>query len=199
RPWVDCYKVDLKAMSDRSYRKLGGVLGRVLDTVRMAFEMGFWLEVVTLVVPGFNDSKEELRAASRFLASVSPDIPWHVTAFHRDYKMTGPENSSAATLLRAARIGQEEGLHFVYAGNLPGMVGQYENTCCPCCNALLVERYGYEILSCRLTDQGACPQCGAAIPGIWWGKQGVARNLPVRASAEASQGDTSLASRAGLL
>ncbi|MFQ5895378.1 MAG: radical SAM protein, partial [Nitrospinota bacterium] len=90
RPWVDGYKIDLKAMSQRGYRRLGGVLDRVLETIKMTVEMGFWVEVVTLVVPGFNDSPDELREAARFLVSVSRDVPWHVTAFHKDYKMTDP-------------------------------------------------------------------------------------------------------------
>ena len=178
RPWTDGYKVDLKSMDDRSYRKLGGVLERVLDTIKMVYEKGFWLEVVTLVVPGFNDSEGELRATARFLASLSPDIPWHVTAFHKDYKMTDPENTGPGTLLKAARIGEEEGLRYVYAGNLPGMVGQYENTSCPHCKALLIERFGYQILQYRLTSEGACPSCHIAIPGIWWGEGGPWYNPP---------------------
>jgi pyruvate formate lyase activating enzyme len=121
RPWVDCYKIDLKSMSQKNYRYLGGRLENVLESIKMVREMGFWIEVVTLVVPGWNDSDEELRESARFLVSVSPDIPWHVTAFHKDYKMTDPDNTSAATLLRAAAIGREEGVHFVYAG-LPGRV-----------------------------------------------------------------------------
>ena len=105
RPWLDCYKIDLKSMSARNYRGLGGELENVLETVRMAHVMGFWVEVVTLLVPGFNDSDDEVREAARFLVSVSPDVPWHVTAFHRDYKMTDPENTGVGSLLRAAYIG----------------------------------------------------------------------------------------------
>jgi len=167
RPWVDCYKIDLKSMSQKSYQKLGGRLENVLDTIGMVSQMGFWTEVVTLVVPGWNDSDEELREAARFLASVSSDIPWHVTAFHKEYRMTGPDNTSAATLLRAAAIGREEGLHFVYAGNLPGRAGPYENTYCPQCGILLVERYGYHIAQYTLEPGGRCPSCSALIPGVW--------------------------------
>src|SRR5512136_1410657 len=90
RPWVSLYKVDLKGFRDRPYRELGATLERVTWTIRALHEKGFWVEVVTLVVPGFNDSDEELGDIARFLVSVCPDIPWHVTAFHRDYKMTGP-------------------------------------------------------------------------------------------------------------
>lgn len=108
KPWVDLYKVDLKSFQDRNYRKLGGVLTNVLDTIERLHAMGFWLEIVTLVIPGFNDSNEELRDMAQFLAKVSPDIPWHVTAFHQDYKMTAPDNTSAATLLRAAELGKQK-------------------------------------------------------------------------------------------
>jgi pyruvate formate lyase activating enzyme len=167
RPWVDLYKVDLKSFQDRNYRKLGGVLHNVLDTIQRLHAMGIWLEIVTLIIPGFNDSAEELRDIARFLSKVSPSIPWHVTAFHQDYKMTGPDNTSAETLLRAAEIGKEEGLDFVYAGNLPAHVGSWENTYCPGCNALLVERTGYRIRKMRVTPQGACPSCSRAIPGVW--------------------------------
>jgi pyruvate formate lyase activating enzyme len=167
RPHIIGYKVDLKTMQDKHYRKLGGVLDHVLETIRMAREAGLWVEVVTLLVPGFNDSTEELMDAARFLASVSRDIPWHVTAFHPDYKMTDPPPTSAKTLIRAAEIGQEAGLNFVYAGNLPGRTGEYEHTVCPKCGTRLIERYGYIIQSYRLTSAGTCPNCNTPIPGIW--------------------------------
>jgi pyruvate formate lyase activating enzyme len=166
KPWVSLYKVDLKSFRDRHYRELGGTLERVLWTIRALHERGFWVEIVTLLIPGFNDSEEELRDIARFLVSVSPDIPWHVTAFHKDYKMTGPDNTSVATLLRAADIGAAEGLRFVYAGNLPGQVGRWENTYCPGCGELLIERYGFRVLRNRVGD-GHCPKCARAIPGFW--------------------------------
>ncbi len=166
KPWVDFYKVDLKSFQDRNYRKLGGLLNNVLDTIQRLHAMGFWLEIVTLLIPGFNDSSEELREMTRFLVSTSPDIPWHVTAFHQDYRMTEPDDTPAATLLRAAEIGKSEGLHFVYAGNLPGRVGNWENTNCPGCGEVLVERSGYRIRSMRIRN-GACPKCSRQIPGVW--------------------------------
>src|SRR6266704_6341186 len=150
KPWVDLYKVDLKSFQDRNYRKLGGVLDNVLDTIQRLYTMGFWLEIVTLVIPGFNDSNEELRDMAQFLAKISPDIPWHVTAFHQDYKMTDPDNTSIDTLIRAAEIGYGAGLNYVYAGNLPGRVGKYENTFCPGCKAALSERYGFRVLKNRM-------------------------------------------------
>jgi pyruvate formate lyase activating enzyme len=167
KPYVTGYKIDLKSMQDKQYRRLGGVLQHVLDSLERVHEMGFWLEVVTLVIPGFNDSTDELMDAARFIASISPDIPWHVTAFHQDYKMTDPDNTSVRTLIRAAEIGQEAGLRFVYAGNLPGRMGTYENTYCPTCQTCLIERVGYVILAYRLTDTGNCPTCDTQIPGVW--------------------------------
>ncbi len=168
RPHLDLYKVDLKSMRESSYRVLGGKLQTVLDTIRWTWERGFWVEVVTLVVPGFNDSDAELRDAAQYLASVSPFLPWHVTAFHSDYRMTETPNTPPEALLRAARIGQEAGLRYVYAGNLPGQVGRYENTYCHGCGALLVERYGFTVISNRLANTGGtCPDCGTQIPGRW--------------------------------
>src|SRR5208282_2594347 len=167
RPWVDLYKVDLKSFEDRHYRQLGGRMQPILETIRRLHEMGFWVEIVTLIVPGFNDSNDELNRMAEFLAGVSPDIPWHITAFHKDYKMTEPENTSSQTLERAAKIGKGAGLRFVYAGNLPGRTGGLENTYCPNCHELLVERVGFHVLDYRLTATGSCPACGTAIPGRW--------------------------------
>ena len=167
RPWTDCYKVDLKSMSDRNYRQLGGVVDNILETVKMVHERGFWEEIVTLVIPGFNDSDDELRRAADFIASVSPDIPWHVTAFHQDYKMTEYANTTAEDLIRACEIGRAAGLRYIYAGNLPGKVGRWENTYCPSCDELLIERYGYLIRQMKVTPTGNCPNCKGAIPGIW--------------------------------
>ena len=167
RPYLTGMKIDLKSMQDKNYRQLGGVLKNVLDTIKRVKELGLWLEVVTLIVPGFNDSNSELWESARFLASVSPDIPWHVTAFHSDYKMSDTDNTPAHTLLRAAEIGREAGLHYIYAGNLPGRVDEYETTFCPKCNTALVKRTGYSIHQVSITPQGTCPQCGTAIAGIW--------------------------------
>jgi len=179
RPWVDLYKVDLKSFDDRHYRQLGGRLQPILDTIRTLYEMGLWVEIVTLLIPGFNDSEDELRRLTEFVASVSPDIPWHVSAFHKDYKMTDPENTQPRDLAQAAVIGRAAGLRFIYAGNLPGQVGDLENTQCPHCHALLIERFGYHILDYRLTSQGACPQCGTVIPGRWAEKfEGQIAHLP---------------------
>jgi len=169
RPHLDGLKVDLKTMQDEQYRALGGRLQPVLDTIRRAHELGLWVEVVTLVIPGFNDSERELWEAGRFLASVSPDIPWHVTAFHPDYRMNDRDGTPAETLQKAADIGQEAGLHHVYAGNLPGRVGSLEDTFCPKCQMRLIQRRGYWLGEYHLTEQGNCPRCGTHIAGVWKG------------------------------
>lgn len=167
RPVTDGYKVDLKSMRDKSYRQLGGVLQVVLDAIPMLLEMGFWVEVVTLLVPGFNDSEEEVRQAAKYLAGVSLDIPWHVTAFHKNYKMTDPDNTPASTLLKAVEMGYEAGLRYVYAGNIPGRTAPYEDTRCHGCGATLISRIGFRVQQNRIGPDGLCPECSTAIPGIW--------------------------------
>ncbi len=167
KPYLSGYKIDLKSMQEKNYRELGGKLQNVLDTIKMAHELGFWVEVVTLVIPDYNDSNEELWETARFITSVSPDIPWHVTAFHPDYRMTDRPPTPVDTLIRAAEIGQESGLHYVYAGNLPGRVKSLEDTYCPVCNTRLISRVGYMIRDYQITANGTCPKCGAKLPGVW--------------------------------
>jgi pyruvate formate lyase activating enzyme len=167
RPWVDLYKVDLKSFDDRHYRELGGRLAPILDTIRRLQAMGFWLEIVTLLIPGFNDSRDEIARLTSFVAGVSPDIPWHVTAFHGDYKMRDPANTSAEMLMEAADIGRASGLRHVYAGNLPGAVGSLEDTQCASCGETLVARFGYFVRRYAVTPDGRCPRCHAAVPGRW--------------------------------
>lgn len=167
RPWIDLYKIDLKSFDDRHYRQLGGRIQPILDTIRRTYEMGFWVEIVTLLIKGFNDSDDELNRLAEFIAGVSPDIPWHVTAFHKDYKMTDPADTTPEMLRQAVDIGKAAGLRFVYAGNMPGRVGNLENTYCPDCGELLIERYGYHISKYAVTPEGRCPSCGASIPGRW--------------------------------
>lgn len=179
-PVLDACKVDLKAFSAATYRTLGGSLDAVCATIAALVAAGIWCEVVTLVVPGLNDSDEELRAIASFLTGVSPDLPWHVTSFHPDYRMTGPPPTSAATLVRAARIGRDAGLRFVYAGNLPGGTGDLEDTRCPRCGATLITRHGFLVTTNRLAGADRCPDCGATIPGRW------ATGLPSRAPAHAA-------------
>jgi pyruvate formate lyase activating enzyme len=170
RPHLDLYKVDLKSFDDRHYHELGGRIAPILDSIRRIHAMGLWLEIVTLLIPGFNDSADELRRLTDFLAGIALDIPWHVTAFHADYKMTDQRDTSIEDLLRAAEIGREAGLHYIYAGNLPGMVGRWEDTRCPQCSETLISRYGYHIEDYRLNAEGRCPGCAHQIPGRWSAK-----------------------------
>ncbi|HSW38979.1 MAG TPA: AmmeMemoRadiSam system radical SAM enzyme [Acidobacteriota bacterium] len=166
-PWIDAYKVDLKSFNDDNYRALGGRLSPVLETIRGLRDMKVWVEIVTLLVPGFNDSPKELSELTAFIAGISTDIPWHVTAFHGNYKRTGSVNTAAGDLLRAVEIGKRNGLRFVYAGNLAGRLQNLENTYCPGCGRLLVERYGFAILRNNLSETSRCPSCKRDIPGIW--------------------------------
>ena len=169
RPWLDLYKVDLKSFDDRHYHELGGRIAPILDSIRRIHQMGLWLEIVTLLIPGFNDSADELQRLTEFIAGISPDIPWHVTAFHGDYKMQNDvaRDTNAEDLLRAVAIGQHSGLRYIYAGNLPGMVGDWEDTRCPQCSETLIKRSGYLIEDYSLTAEGRCPECATEIPGRW--------------------------------
>ncbi len=165
RPVTDLFKIDLKGFRDATYRRLGCPLQNVLDGITGVFERGFWLEVVTLVVPGLNDSDAELRDCARFLAGLSPDIPWHVTAFHPDYKLTDRGRTPAETLARARAIGLEAGLRYVYAGNLPGALEGAEDTHCAACGALLIARRGFRAETPGLDPEGRCRACTHPLPG----------------------------------
>ncbi len=168
RPWVDLYKVDLKTFNDRTYRKnMGGTLAPVLETIERLKAMGFWLEIVTLIVPGLNDSEQELGEMAKFIASISKDIPWHVTAFHPDYKMADRLWTDPQKLNVSYQIGKAAGLRYVYSGNRPGEVGPTENTDCPSCGELLIERVGFQVIQNNLGPRGLCPKCSTAIPGVW--------------------------------
>jgi pyruvate formate lyase activating enzyme len=166
RPHLDLYKVDLKSFRAETYRRLGGTLDTVLETIRSLHRMGVWLEVVTLIVPGLNDSDDEVRGIAEFLGSVSPDIPWHVTAFHSDYRMSDTDRTTAGALIRAAGMGRAVGLRFVYAGNLPGMTDGNEDTRCPTCRTVLIRRIGFRVID-SIIEEGQCPECRTAIPGVW--------------------------------
>ena len=166
RPYVDLYKIDLKAFNPKSYRELGGVLENVLDGIRMTHEMGFWVEVVTLIVPGFNDSDDEIKQMADYIAGVSVDIPWHLTAFHPDYQMLEPSRTPAGTLVRAHEIGVAAGLRYVYAGNAAGAVGDREDTHCPNCSATMIRRVGFNVRENRMKGS-CCSACGQEIAGVW--------------------------------
>jgi len=183
QPFMVGYKVDLKTFREENYRRCGGKLANVLDTIKTAYELGYWVEIVTLVVPKFNDDELQLREIAKFIASLSKDIPWHVTAFHPDYKYTDVGPTPLKTLLRAAEIGREEGLNYVYAGNLPGRVGEWENTKCPKCGELLVERVGFSVLRYNITFEGKCPKCGYTVPGLWYTQEDFAAGYSPKTNA----------------
>jgi pyruvate formate lyase activating enzyme len=168
RPHLDLFKVDLKCFNDKTYKKIiGGPLKPVLETIERAKAMGFWVEVVTLVVPGMNDTEEELKAIAGFLASISRDIPWHVTGFYPQYKMEDKPVTGTETLNLAFQTGKAAGLRYVYSGNRPGQVETTENTYCHQCQTLLIERVGFTVTRNLLGTSGKCPQCSTAIPGVW--------------------------------
>ncbi len=166
-PRLAACKIDLKGFDALRYRTLGGSLDHVRTAIREVHRRGIWLEIVTLLVPGFNDDEIELRDAAAFLASVSRDLPWHVTAFHPDYRMTAVPRTTLRPLLRAAEAGVAAGLRYVYVGNIPGHVGPWEDTWCPHCHTRLIARRGWQISDYHLTPDGRCPKCHAAIPGVW--------------------------------
>jgi pyruvate formate lyase activating enzyme len=157
---IDAANVDLKAFRDATYRKVCGArLQPVLDAIQMMHAAGIWVEVTTLVVPGQNDSISELRDIAHFIAGVSPDMPWHISRCHPDYKMLHVDATPRETLLRAAEIGKDEGLRYVYVGNMPG--AGHEDTHCPSCDHTVIRRLGYSV---RNELKGVqCPQCGAKL------------------------------------
>ena len=164
-PVLDAANVDLKSFNDDFYRKICGArLQPVLETIKRMHEQGIWLEVTTLIIPGHNDSDEELEAIGRFLSGISPDIPWHVSAFYPTYLLTSAPPTPAATLRRARKIGQAAGLRYVYTGNIPGDDG--ENTYCPNCGKIIIERTGYRVGAVNIRD-GNCAFCSTPVAGVW--------------------------------
>jgi pyruvate formate lyase activating enzyme len=163
QPFLHAANIDLKSFRDSYYRKnCKARLGPVLDSVQYMKKKGIWIEITTLIVPGENDSDEELREISRFITGVDIEIPWHVTAFHPDYRFTDYPATTADTLLRAQDIGKSEGLHYVYPGN----VFPESNTRCYNCGRLLVTRRP-SVKSEMFLPDTHCPSCGAKILGIW--------------------------------
>lgn len=165
RPHLDLWKVDLKSFDADNYRKVCGAdLAKVLSGIERIKTAGFWVEAVTLLIPGFNDSDAEIGKMAAFLAGLSPDIPWHLTAFHPDHLMTDRGPTPESTLLRARAIGVKKGLRYVYCGNIPGVPGQ--NTACPSCGRDVIVREGFGVKTNLLGEKGACP-CGQKLPGVW--------------------------------
>jgi pyruvate formate lyase activating enzyme len=164
---LDAVNVDLKFFREESYRHLSRVkLQPILDSIQRYHELGVWLEVTTLIIPGINDSDEELTEIASFVCALSPDIPWHVSRFHAAYELQGVAQTPAETLQRAVEIGLGVGLKYVYQGNLPGEGG--ENTLCHRCGGRLIQRYGFHLLSNRIR-RGVCPDCGTPVAGVGMG------------------------------
>ncbi|HUT08510.1 MAG TPA: radical SAM protein, partial [Candidatus Latescibacteria bacterium] len=164
RPYLDAANVDLKAFKDETYRKVcGGRLEPVLETIRLMRRLGIWIEVTTLLVPGLNDGTEEIAGIARFIASVDPDIPWHLSRFHPDYEYTEAPSTPVATLRSAAETGRREGLRYIYIGNVPG---ESEDTLCRTCGLVLIRRRGFSVTGNALEDS-RCPSCGTVLAGLF--------------------------------
>ena len=164
-PVLSAINIDIKAFSDDFYKKICGArLQPVLETVRLMKELGVWVEITTLVIPGLNDSEDELRRIAAFIAGVDPAIPWHVTGFHPMHKMIDRPSTPLHSLRKARQIGLESGLRFVYEGNVPGEGG--ENTFCPLCHEEIIGRFGFSIRSNKIIHSH-CPVCETRIEGVW--------------------------------
>ncbi|MEM2933636.1 MAG: AmmeMemoRadiSam system radical SAM enzyme [Methanocellales archaeon] len=162
-PYLDANNIDLKG-DENFYRKVSGArLQPVLDTIKLMKELGIWVEVTTLVIPNYNDSEAFLRWAAEFIKSIDPSIPWHVTQFYPTYKLLDQPRTPINTLRKAREIGLKAGLKYVYEGNVPGEGG--ENTYCPECGELLIERFGYILTRIKM-KHSTCPKCGARIAGV---------------------------------
>lgn len=165
-PWVRAINVDLKCFNPETYRNvLGGRLEGVLETLARLHESGIWIEITTLLVPGMNDSPEEIEAIADFIANLDPKIPWHLSRYYPHYKMLDREPTPLKTIEAATRIGKEAGLHFIYTGNTT--TGAQESTHCMKCGELLIRRSGFMVVDMPMSPGGACPSCGTVCPGVW--------------------------------
>lgn len=164
-PLMDGVNVDLKAFRDEVYRSnCGARLQPVLDTIQRIRDAGVWIEVTTLLIPGLNDSGEEIRDIAEYIVKVDPGIPWHVSRFHPTYRMIDRPATPTETIGMACEIGIQAGLRYVYTGNLPG--DERESTFCHSCSARLVHRWGFQVQGNRIID-GKCPECDSVIDGVW--------------------------------
>jgi pyruvate formate lyase activating enzyme len=163
-PYLDAINIDLKAFTEKFYKEIcGGRLEPVLHTIELAKELGIWVEVTTLVIPTLNDSASELEQVAEFIKGVDHDIPWHISQFYPTYKLTTQPRTPVETLHRAREIGIAAGLHYVFEGNVPGRGN--ENTYCPQCGELLIERWGYSIVK-NIIEGGRCPSCKSSVAGV---------------------------------
>lgn len=164
--WCDAMNIDIKAYNEDFYMDVCGQvkLQGVLDTVKKAWNKGIWIECTTLLIPDLNDNVNELTTLAKYIASISKDIPWHVTAFHPDYRMIDKPSTPSESLEKAWQIGKDEGLKFVYTGNI---FGGHEDTECPKCKEILIEREGMSCIEWKVQKNGTCPKCKEKISGIW--------------------------------
>jgi pyruvate formate lyase activating enzyme len=159
-PYIDAANIDLKFWKDESYKKIASAnLQYVLDSIKLFYKLGIHIEITTLLIPEVNDSEEELAQIAKFIASIDKQIPWHVSAFHPMYKMMDKKKTSFDLLQKAYEIGRKNGLAYVYVGNVPGMS---EDTFCPKCKKLLIQRFSYMILKNEILTKNTC-ECGQKI------------------------------------
>lgn len=167
-PYLDGMNIDIKGYTQSFYKDIcGASLKPVLDAVEYAHSKGIWIETTTLLIPGLNDTEEEIRSIARFQAALDPNIPWHISAFHPMYKMQDRPRTPSATLRRAYEIGKEEGLRYVYVGNIDDK--SRESTYCPGCGEIVIDRQGHigQYVTNHLVEKNLCPYCASAIPGVW--------------------------------
>jgi pyruvate formate lyase activating enzyme len=164
RPYLDAANIDLKSISGEFYKEVcGAKVDGVLASIKKYKQLGIWVELTTLVIPGYNDSDEEFRSIAAFIKEVGVETPWHISAFHPTYKLTDSHRTPAKTLEKARQLGLEAGLRYVYTGNIPGLDG--ENTRCFKCGRTVIKRYGFSIVDYKIED-GKCAFCGAIIDGV---------------------------------
>ena len=167
-PYIDGMNIDIKSFNNEFYKEICGArLKPVLDAVTYAHEKGIWIEITTLLIPGKNDSNEEIRSIAKFIANIDPSIPWHLSAFHPMYKMLDVSRTPESTLLRAYKIGQEEGLKYLYVGNIENE--DHESTYCPSCKKRVIDRSGNigQFVTSEVDENGTCPSCGYTLEGVW--------------------------------
>jgi pyruvate formate lyase activating enzyme len=163
-PYLDASNVDLKSYREDFYKKIcHGRLGPVLTSIRTMKELGIWVEITSLVIPGQNDDEEQLRGIAQFIAGVDPNIPWHISKFHPDYQFTGAGTTPQEVLKKAYAFGKNSGLRYVYMGNVPDEAAE---TTCPGCGKPLIRRRGF-FLQQNEVKGGACPKCGEAVAGVF--------------------------------
>lgn len=164
-PYLDAMNIDIKSFSDVFYREICGArLKPVLETIKYAHQKGIWIELTTLLITGKNDSNEEIQSIAKFIAQLDTAIPWHLSAFHPTYKMIDRPSTALSTLLRAYKIAKEEGLKYVYIGNVS--YGEYQSTYCQNCEKNMIERGGTSIVN-RVDEKGVCPYCSTLVDGVW--------------------------------